>query len=109
MSAPLPRLTLPWPVPPKPVKVGLPSARDLAAAGDRLLGLELLGEDRAAELAPDALDEVVDELLGDTGRDAGQTARRALRGHAGEGVHDTHRGAEEADERRGRADGRQDA
>jgi hypothetical protein len=28
-------------------------------------------------------------------------ARRALRGHAGEGVDDTHRGAEEADERRG--------
>src|SRR3954447_23833354 len=36
---------------------------DMATAGHRLLGLEFLGEDRPAELAPDALDEVVDELL----------------------------------------------
>src|ERR1044071_5490762 len=36
---------------------------DVATAAHRLLGLELLGEDRAAEFAPDALDEVVDELL----------------------------------------------
>src|SRR5438552_1857037 len=36
---------------------------DVSTAAHRLLGLELLGEDRAAELAADALDEVVDELL----------------------------------------------
>src|SRR6266567_2026583 len=36
---------------------------DMATAGHRLLGLEFLGEDRPPELAPDALDEVVDELL----------------------------------------------
>src|SRR3972149_1465430 len=36
---------------------------DVATAAHRLLGLELLGEDRAAELAADALDEVVDQLL----------------------------------------------
>src|SRR5690349_5800494 len=36
---------------------------DVSTAAHRLLGLELLGEDRPAELAPDALDEVVDELL----------------------------------------------
>src|SRR6266511_6359676 len=120
---------------------------DMATAGHRLLGLEFLGEDRPTELAPDALDEVVDELLrgvghldrevldlggevvvgphrrnrdheaegrgdqglGDTGRDAGQTAGGALRGHAHERVHDTHRRAEQADERRGRADRAQDA
>src|SRR6476620_12777748 len=36
---------------------------DMATAGHRLLGLEFLGEDRPPELAPDALAEVVDELL----------------------------------------------
>ena len=114
----------------------------MATAGHRLLGLEFLGEDRTPELAPHALDQVVDQLLrgvghldrevldlggevvvgphrrdrdheaegrgdqrlGDTGRDAGQAAGGALRGHAHERVHDTHRGAEQADERRGRAD-----
>src|SRR5512133_2237141 len=39
------------------------SAGDMAAARHRLLRLELLGEDRPAELAADALDEVVDQLL----------------------------------------------
>src|SRR5918995_1253901 len=123
------------------------SAGNLPAARNRLLGLEFLGEDRAAELAADALDEVVDQLLGgvghlhgevldlggevvvrphrrdghheaerrgdqglgDTGRDARQTAGRPRLGHAGEGVHDTHGGAEEADERRRGAHGRKDA
>src|SRR2546422_8060997 len=33
----------------------------------RLLRLELLGEDRAAELGADALDQVVDQLLGRVG------------------------------------------
>src|SRR5215211_603313 len=113
---------------------------DMATAGHRLLGLEFLGEDRTPELAPHALDQVVDQLfrgvghldrevldlgrevvvgphrrdrnheaeggrdqrLGDTGRDARQAAGGALLRHADEGVHDTHRGAEEADERRGR-------
>src|SRR5919112_2274703 len=37
---------------------------DMATAGHRLLGLEFLGEDRTPELAPHALDEVVDQLLG---------------------------------------------
>src|SRR5918995_7271377 len=43
------------------------SAMNVAAAGDSLLGLEFLGEDRAAELAADALDEVVDQFLGGVG------------------------------------------
>src|SRR6185503_20119405 len=115
---------------------------DMATAGHRLLSLEFLGEDRPTELAPDALDEVVDELLrgvghldrevldlggevvvrphrrngdheaegrsdqrlGDTGGDAGQAARGALRRHAHERIHDTHRRAQQTDERRGRAD-----
>src|SRR5215207_8467678 len=109
-----------------------------AAGGGRV---ELAGEARAAEVARDALDEVVDHLLrrvrhlgrqvvdlgrevverphgrdrdeqteggrderlGDAGRDRGQTAG-ARRGHARERVHDAHRGAEEADERRGGTD-----
>ncbi len=50
-----------------------------------------------------------DQRLGDTGRDAGQAARRARRRHAGEGVHDAHRGAEQADERRRGADGAEHA
>src|SRR3954447_21103391 len=37
---------------------------DMATAGHRLLGLEFLGEDRTPELAPHALDQVVDQLLG---------------------------------------------
>src|SRR5687767_8085061 len=48
-------LTADWPATSLPV--------DMATAAHRLLRLELLGEDRATELAPDALDEVVDELL----------------------------------------------
>src|SRR5512134_1383428 len=36
---------------------------DMATAGHRLLGLEFLGEDRAADLGADVLDEAVDELL----------------------------------------------
>src|SRR4029079_15538529 len=39
------------------------SASHMAAAGNRLLRLELLGEDGPAELAADALDEVVDQPL----------------------------------------------
>src|SRR5919112_221735 len=42
-------------------RAGTSSAMHVAAAGDRLLRLEFLGEDRAAELAADALDEVVDQ------------------------------------------------
>src|SRR5215217_2077620 len=37
---------------------------DMATAGHRLLGLEFLGEDRTPELAPNALDQIVDQLLG---------------------------------------------
>src|ERR1041385_5738834 len=37
---------------------------DMATASHRLLGLEFLGEDRTPELAPHALDEIVDQLLG---------------------------------------------
>src|SRR5574338_1005907 len=115
---------------------------DMATAAHRLLGLELLREDRAPELVPHALDEVIDEFLGahghldrevldlggevvvephrrhrddqaegrgdqglgDTGRDARQAARGAAGRHAGEGVHDAHRGAEQPDERGGRPD-----
>src|SRR5205814_7983393 len=40
---------------------------DMATAGHRLLGLEFLGEDRTPELAPHALDQVVDQLLGAVG------------------------------------------
>src|SRR3954471_7555713 len=40
---------------------------DMATAGHRLLGLEFLGEDRTPELAPHALDEIVDQLLGAVG------------------------------------------
>src|SRR6476646_2903830 len=47
------------PAPPLPV--------DMATAGHRLLGLEFLGEDRTPELAPHALDQVVDQLLGAVG------------------------------------------
>src|SRR5262245_18054777 len=47
-------LTLPFPASPV----------DMATAAHRLLGLELLGEDRAPELVPHGLDEVVDEFLG---------------------------------------------
>src|SRR5690349_5936101 len=50
-----------------------------------------------------------DQCLGDTGRDARQAAGRALRRHAHERVHDTHRGAQQADERRRRADGAEHA
>src|SRR6476646_9779690 len=52
-------LTAVPPAPPLPV--------DMATAGHRLLGLEFLGEDRTPELAPHALDEVVDQLLGAVG------------------------------------------
>src|SRR5690606_41345175 len=41
---------------------------DMATAAHRLLGLELLGEDRAAELAPHGLDQVVDQFLGGVDR-----------------------------------------
>src|SRR3954462_7102370 len=40
---------------------------DMATAGHRLLGLEFLGEDRPAELAPHTLDQIVDQLLGAVG------------------------------------------
>src|SRR5256886_12781755 len=40
----------------------------------RLLGLEFLGEDRAAELGADALDQVVDQLLGRVGRSEEHTS-----------------------------------
>src|SRR5437870_11319056 len=113
---------------------------DRATGRLRLLRLELLREDRPAELRPDALDEVVDQLLrgvghfdreeidlgrevvvephrrdrhdqaerrrdqrlGDTGRYRRERAAAARGRHAGEGVHDAHHGAEQADERRRR-------
>src|SRR6186997_1711675 len=40
------------------------ASTDVATAAHRLLGLELLGEDRATEFGAHALDEVVDQLLG---------------------------------------------
>src|SRR5207249_10258682 len=40
---------------------------DRATGLRRLLSLEFLGEDRPAELRPDALDQVVDQLLGGVG------------------------------------------
>src|SRR6476646_6296614 len=40
---------------------------DMATASHRLLGLEFLGEDRTPELAPHALDQIVDQLLGAVG------------------------------------------
>src|SRR5881628_770266 len=40
---------------------------DRATGRRRLLRLELLGEDRAAELRADALDQVIDQLLGRVG------------------------------------------
>src|SRR2546427_3858882 len=104
----------------------------------RLLCLEFLGEDRPAELGADALDQVVDQLLGrvghldrqevdlgreevvephgrdrydqaerrgderlgDTGRHRRERPPAARRRHPGEGVHDAHHRAEQADERR---------
>src|SRR5919199_1661837 len=45
---------------------------DMATAGHRLLGLEFLGEDRTPELAPHALDQIVDQLLGAVGHLDGQ-------------------------------------
>src|SRR3954466_14862084 len=45
---------------------------DMATAGHRLLGLELLREDRTPELAPHALDEVIDQLLRAVGHLDGQ-------------------------------------
>src|SRR3954468_7986690 len=36
---------------------------DMATAGHRLLGLEFLGEDRTPELAPHALDQIIDQFL----------------------------------------------
>src|SRR5690349_23028011 len=49
-----------------------------------------------------------DKRFGDTGRDRGKTAR-TRRGHAREGVNDTHRGAEQTDERRRGTDRREHA
>src|SRR3972149_1207310 len=124
----------------------LPLLADMATAGGHL-GREVLGERRATELAADALDQVVDELLatvdhldrqevhlglevvvdpdrgdrdeeterrgderlGDAGRDRREATRAAARGHAGERVHDAHRRAEQADERRRGAHGAPDA
>src|SRR5881394_291734 len=120
---------------------------DRATGLRSLLGREFLREDRAAELRPDALDQVVDQLLrgvrhldgeevdlggevvvepyrgngddeserrgnqglGDTGRHRGERAAAARRRHAGEGVHDAHHRAQQPDERRRGAGGRQDA
>src|SRR3954466_8071596 len=45
---------------------------DMATAGHRLLGLEFLGEDRTPKLAPHALDQIVDQLLGAVGHLDGQ-------------------------------------
>src|SRR6476620_9493320 len=47
-------------------------AVDMATAGHRLLGLEFLREDRTPELAPHALDQVVDQFLGGVGHLDGQ-------------------------------------
>src|ERR1051325_8386095 len=69
---------------------------DVSTAAHRLLGLELLGEDRTAEFAPDALDEVVDELL----RRVGHLDRQVL-DLGGEVVVEPHRrdGYQEAQRR----------
>src|SRR5712692_1350530 len=110
---------------------------DRATGLRRLLRLELLGEDRPTELAADALDEIVDQLLrrvrhlhreevdlgreivvqphrrnrdeqaerrrderlGDAARDGREGPRAAGGGHALERRHDTHRRAEQSDER----------
>src|SRR5678810_1085483 len=72
---------------------------DMATAGHRLLGLEFLGEDRPAELAPDALDEVVDELL----RRVGHLDRQVLdlggevvvRPHRRDGDHEAQGGGDQ--------------
>src|SRR6266566_3733861 len=105
---------------------------DRATGLRRLLRLEFLGEDRAAELRADALDQVVDlgaevvvqpyggngddeaergrdERFRDTGRHRGERAAAARRRHAREGVHDPHHGAEQSHERGGRARRREDA
>src|SRR3989475_12669394 len=111
---------------------------DRATSLRRLLRLELLREDRPAELAADALDQVVDQLLrrvrhlhgqevdlggevvvqphgrdrddepegrgdqrfGHAAGDRGEVAAAARGRHRLERGDDTHRGAEQADERR---------
>src|SRR5688572_9336168 len=77
----------------------LGSARDLPAAGNRLLGLEFLGEDRAAELAADALDEVVDQLLGGVGHLHGEVldlrGEVVVRPHRRDRDQQTERGGDE--------------
>src|ERR1051326_6371137 len=66
---------------------------DVATAAHRLLGLELLGEDRAAEFAADALDEVVDQLL----RRVGHLDRQVL-DLGGEVIVEPHRSEEHTSE-----------
>src|SRR3989441_8594552 len=71
---------------------------DMATAGHRLLGLEFLGEDRTPELAPHALDEVVDQFLRgvrhldgevlDLGREVVVRPHRRDRDHEAEGRRD---------------------
>src|SRR5688572_9782082 len=102
-------LTAVCPVLPTAIAMALTSARDywwapasagdLPAARNRLLGLELLGEDRAAELAADALDEVVDQLLGGIGHLHGEVldlgGEIVVRPHRGDGDEETERRGDE--------------
>src|SRR5215210_4014364 len=66
---------------------------DMATAGHRLLGLEFLREDRTPELAPHALDEVVDQFLRGVGHLDGEILdlRRevVVRPHRRDGDHQT--------------------
>src|SRR5262245_37015622 len=62
-------------------------AADMPMTAHRLLGLEFLGEDRAAKLAPHALDQVVDQFLRDIGHLDGEVLDLG-----GEVVVEPHRG-----------------
>src|SRR5215216_3591789 len=72
---------------------------DMATAGHRLLGLELLREDRTPELAPHALDEIVDQFLGAVGHFDGQIldlgGEVVVRPHRRNGDHETERRRDE--------------
>src|SRR5580765_9072844 len=72
---------------------------DMATAGHRLLGLEFLGEDRTPELAPHALDQVVDQLLGAISHLVGQIldlgGEVVVRPHGRDRDHEAERGGDE--------------
>src|SRR3954452_7324248 len=79
------------PAPPLPV--------DMATAGHRLLGLEFLGEDRTPELAPHALDQVVDQLLRGIGHLDGEVldfrGEIVVRPHRRDRHHEAERGGDQ--------------